>query len=82
MARAVHKSQILPRWRSHDATASVHGHPAATAAFRGVVIHAKIVSQLVCQSHSCTQRVLGMILWWETKVNMQISFIQTYASLS
>lgn len=64
MATVPHKSQGSPRRGSHDATASVHGHPAAATALRGVVIHAKIVSQLVCQRHSCTQRVLRVILWW------------------
>lgn len=43
MATALYETQILPRWGSHDAAPSVHGHPAAAAALRGVVIHAKIV---------------------------------------
>lgn len=53
---------ILPCGRSHNAASTIDGHPAATAALWGVMVHAEIVSQLVCQSHGCTQWVLRVIL--------------------
>lgn len=71
MATTSQKTQVSPRWGSHDATSSVHGHPAAASALWSVVIHAKIVSQLMCQRHSCTKRVLRVILWWEAKGNIR-----------
>lgn len=55
-------SGTSPRRRGHDAAAAISGHPAAAAALRGVVVHPKVVSELVGQSHRRPQRVLRVIL--------------------
>lgn len=56
-----HGGEWIPSGGGHDAASTIDGHPAATAALWGVVVHAKIVSQFVCQSHGCAQRVLRVI---------------------
>lgn len=55
-------SGLSPCRGGHYAAATVHCHSAATATLRGVVVHAKIVSQFVCQSHGSTQWVVRVIL--------------------
>lgn len=40
--------KILPCGGGHDAAAAINGHPAAAAALRGVMVHAEIVTQLMC----------------------------------
>lgn len=52
----------LPCGGGHDAASTVDSHPTTAATLRGVVVHAEVVSQLMCQSHGCTQRVLRVIL--------------------
>lgn len=53
---------VSPCGGRHDAAAAVHGHPAAAAALRRVVVHAEIVAELVSQRHRCAQRIVGVIL--------------------
>lgn len=41
-------AKILPCGGGHDAASAINGHPAAAAALWGVMVHAKIVTQLMC----------------------------------
>ena len=51
-----------PCGRGHDAASPVHRHPAATPPLWRVVVHPKVVPQLVGQGHGGTQRVLRVVL--------------------
>lgn len=60
-AAAEDSGKRVPGGGGHDAAATVHCHPAATASLRSVMVHPKIVSELVGQSDGCTERVIRMV---------------------
>lgn len=47
---------------SHDASSTIHRHPAATPALWSVMVHPKVVPELVGQRDSGPQRVVRMVL--------------------
>lgn len=49
---------ISPGGRCHDAASTVHRHPAATPPLWRVVVHSKVVPELVGQSYGSTQGVV------------------------
>lgn len=69
-------TRISPCGGGHDAASTINSHPAATAALWGVMVHAKIVSQLMCQSYGCTQRVLRVILRWKKNTDHENMLIE------
>lgn len=52
----------LPSRWCHDTSSSVHTGSTATPSLRCVMIHSKVVSQFMSQSHGSTERVIRVIL--------------------
>lgn len=51
-----------PSWRSHDAAPSVRCHPAPTSPLWCVMVHSKVVSQLMSQSNCSSKGVIRVVL--------------------
>lgn len=60
-----------PGGGSHDAASAIHRHPAAATPFRRVVVHSKVVSELVGQRDCSAQGVVRMVLQRKDRSIMQ-----------